>query len=209
MKIFIIESPNPNDLLDSRNERASLESMCKMFGHQVGSFFTYTKADFENIIKYISKVELEDDELLCLHISCHGNSNGIAIGNDFIKWKDVSVLLIPIFENEKIGKKTIVILSSCGANNQKITTRINQLDEDARRDYHFPNYFFVYNQEEVPWTDALLCWSILYHQFGKLNNIDRENVQSILKDINRFGSLKYFRWNEEELKYKSFTTRSR
>jgi len=209
MKIFIIESPNPNDLLESRNERASLENMCSMFNHQTASFFTYSKLDFENIIKYISKVELVEGEKLCLHFSCHGNSEGVAIGPDFVKWKQFAKALLPVFNNSAIGKETFIILSACGANEQKITKEINDLTQLQREALHFPNYFFVYNQDEVSWSDALLCWSILYHQLSKLDVIDRTSVQNILKNIDKFGSLKYFRWDEGEMKYLKFTPNSR
>ena len=67
MKIFIIESPDPNALLESRNERTSLEHVCRMFDHQASSFFTYSATDLRKILKYLSGITLKAGEILCLH----------------------------------------------------------------------------------------------------------------------------------------------
>ena len=61
MKIFIIESPSPEDLLTSRNESTSLENVCRMFNHQITSFTAYSLDDFKKTIKYISSIELSKE----------------------------------------------------------------------------------------------------------------------------------------------------
>jgi hypothetical protein len=175
-----------------------------MFDHQASSFFTYSSDDLDKIIKYLGKVKLVTNDILCLHFSCHGNSDGIGIGSDFIDWLSFTKLLGPIFMNKKIGKQTFIIISSCGANGQEITDKINSFSESNRKTLNCPTYFFVYNEDKVPWDDALLCWAILYHQLSKLTTINKKNVQAILKKINLFGSLMYFRWDETKLKYLKF-----
>lgn len=204
MKVFIIESPSPNDLLEARNERNSLVNMCKMFNYQASSFFTYSKEDFETIIKYLCNVNLDTNEILCLHISCHGNTGGICIGADFINWLEVTQLLLPVFNNKKIGKQTFIVISSCGASGQEITHVVNSKSEGSRKKLNCPSYIFVSSEETVQWDDSLLCWSILYHQLSKLSRIDRKNVQVVLRKIAHFGNLLYFRWDEEKLKYLKF-----
>ncbi len=206
MKIFIIESPNPNDLLESINERSSLENMCKMFGHQSASFTTYSKDDVFKIINYISKINLEQEDILCLHFSCHGNNDGIGIGADFIDWKDFIRILSPIFINRKIGKKTFIIISACGANEQSLTKKVNDFSDDLKKKLNLPYYFFVYNQDKVEWRDSLMCWAILYHQLSKLKDFSKNPVQDILNRIklSELGDIKYYRWDDTRLKYLKF-----
>ena len=180
--------------------------MCKMFGHQSASFTTYSQDDIIKIVKYISKITLESTDILCLHFSCHGNANGIAIGSDFINWNQFIKILAPIFINKKIGKKTFIIISACGANGQLITTKVNSFDSQLKAKLTPPYYFFVYNQDTVEWSDSLMCWAILYHQLSKLQDFKKENVKDILTRIknSNLGDIKYFRWDESQLKYLRF-----
>lgn len=208
MKIFIIESPSPNDLLDERNEKSSLENMCKIFGHQSTSFTTYSKEELIKTINYISLVKIEDEEVLCLHFSCHGNNDGLAFGADFLTWLNFTKILAPIFKRNKLSIKTIVVISACGANGQIITDKINQLDIEIRKKLIPPAYFFVYNQDKVLWRDALLCWAILYHQLNSITDFSKTVVQSILNRIKfaDFGDIIYFRWDTKKLRYMKFSS---
>jgi hypothetical protein len=203
MKVFIIESPNPNDLLESRNEKSSLENMCKMFGHQSTSFSTYSKDDLDKIVKYIAKVDLQESDILCLHFSCHGDSAGIEIGSDFIQWGEFIQVLLPIFADKEIGSRTFIIISACGANEQTITRIINLFDDKLKAQLSPPYYFFVYNQDTVEWRDSLICWAILYHQLGKLESIKKQDVKQVLDRIKnaKLGDIKYYRWDSAKLKY--------
>jgi hypothetical protein len=206
MKIFIIESPNPNDLLESRNEKSSLENMCKMFGHQSVSFTIYSRGDMIKFVNYISKINLGATDILCMHFSCHGNNDGISIGPDFIDWTKFLIILAPIYANKNIGKKTFIIISACGANGQTITTKVNSFNSKLKSKITPPYYFFVYNQDTVEWGDSLMCWAILYHQLSKLQDFKKKSVQNILTRIknSELGDIKYFRWDETQLKYLKF-----
>ncbi len=211
MKIFIIESPSPNDVLDSRNERNSLENVCRMFGHKAASFTTYSKKDFRIIVKYISEINIGNNDFFCLHLSCHGNDEGIAIGPDFIKWEELSTFLIPMLTKINLKDKWIIILSACGANEQKVTKSITNLSDNKKDDISPAKYFFVYNELEVPWNDALLSWTILYHQLSKITRLDREDIQNILTRIkySELGNIIYFRWDNNRKKYKRFRPQNR
>ncbi|MFH0895394.1 MAG: hypothetical protein V2A54_13240 [Bacteroidota bacterium] len=206
MKIFIIESPNPNDLFEGRNEKSSLEHICRMYGHKTSSLTTYSKADLEKIVNYLSIIKLEENEHLCIHFSSHGNNSGIQIGGDFINWKEFTKILIPILTELSVGNQTIISISACHAKEQLITTIINEAVRKYGSSIAPPIYFFVFNESRIKWNDALLCWSILYHQLGKLSKFSKENIQSIVKRISNadFGEILYFRWDSSKLKYLKF-----
>lgn len=207
MIIFIIESPNPNDLLEGINEKGSLEHMCRMFDHKTSSFTTYSQEDLQKIIKYISNIELKENDLLCLHFSCHGNDKGVKMGGDFIDWIGFTKLLIPILKNMNIGHRTLITISACGANGQQITEIINEMVSEITVPVKPPHYFFVYNQETVAWRDALLCWTILYHQLAKMVTISKVQIQGVIKRMSEanFGEIKYFRWEPKRRKYLRFS----
>jgi hypothetical protein len=82
MKIFIIESPSPNDFLEECNEADSLITACNMFGHEAKSFFVKDQKELYSTINYINRIKLEEDDVLCLHFSCHGNKDGLQFGDD-------------------------------------------------------------------------------------------------------------------------------
>ena len=77
MNVIILESPNPMDLILKRDESASLEKICKLFGHNITSFFITSSRSLQETLNYISSIDEdfdnEDKTPLCIHISCHGN----------------------------------------------------------------------------------------------------------------------------------------
>jgi len=206
LKTFIIESPNPNDLLDERNEAGSLVNICRMFSHKATSFLVKSKDGFTEAIDYICDIELEDKDLLCLHLSCHGNEDGLAFGKDFINWGQLGTCLMGFISESRFRNKYILVISACGANDQNLTKKLSRLDKNLRNKIAPPSYVFVYDETEVPWKDALLSWTILYHQLSNLKSLDKDEVQLILGNIKsgHFGKLMYFRWDFGTQKYMRF-----
>ena len=126
MNVFVLESPSPNDLLREVNEADSLTRIGKMFGHRVVPFFLKNKQELTAAIDYLAELDLEDPaDFFCFHFSCHGNDGGIALGPDLIQWADMFEILKPIFRNNTLEGKSILIISACGANKQKLSTKIN------------------------------------------------------------------------------------
>jgi len=206
MKVFVIESPSPNDLLDGRNEADSIVNISKMFGHKAASFFVKNKNELDSVMKYITVVDASETDLYCYHFSCHGNDSGIAFGPDLLNWVNFAKTILPILKNKSLKDKSIIIISACGANEQKLTRKISKLDDEVKEYISPPSYIFVYDENEVPWSDALLSWTILYHQLGKVKKIERSDMQELLEKMKKveFGKLIYFRWDEDKKKYLRF-----
>ena len=57
MRVFIIECPNPIDLLQGRNEGKWLEQICKLVGHEVISFQPKSKNDLLTVLSLIRKAK--------------------------------------------------------------------------------------------------------------------------------------------------------
>jgi hypothetical protein len=204
LRVFIIESPNPKDVLEERSEQKPLEYICKAMGHQAFSFFVKSSREFEESCSYISSLEGDNSKSivpLCIHISAHGNKEGLCFGPDFLDWDEVAELLLPILEME-YKEEIFLIVSACGTDNQKISHKIQNLRVSNSK-LKPPKYIIVFNQEKVNWDDAILAWTILYHQIEKINYNEKESVMGLLDRIkgSRFGSLVYRRWNNKKKKY--------
>ena len=102
MRVFIVECPNPLDLLQERNEGKSLEQICKLVGHEVASFQSKSKEDLVGACRYISSIDREHDATdnpdlpLCIHISSHGEEDGLWFGKDLVSWNELLYALEPI-----------------------------------------------------------------------------------------------------------------
>lgn len=60
-------------------------------------------------------------------------------------------------------------------------------------------YIIVFNEETTTWKDAVLAWTIFYHQ-ADVNLSKKGKIQNLLNRIQEaeFGNLIYFRWDSEE-----------
>ena len=210
MRVFVIESPNPIDLLCDRAEHQCIEKIGKLMGHQVVTILVKSEEEFKTAISYISTINEEHDDTgkneitLCIHISAHGNNQGLQFGMDFVDWIDIVEDMKPLLEKTfNYSGKKILVLSACGANNQKITNEIEK--KNIKRDITPLDYVFAIDQDEVQWNDAVLAWTILYHQFAE-KDLTKVWVMDVLKRTkhSNFATIRYQRWEEKDNKYKRF-----
>ena len=204
MKIFVIESPSPDDQLEGINEAESILSMSKMFGHKAAAFFVKSEVELLSTIKYLSDIDVKSSDLYCYHFSCHGNDEGLLFGTDFLTWKEFTTALIPIFEKKELMGRFLISISACGANQQKLTSNIKILDPVSK-----PSYVFVCDDDQVKWRDALLNWTILYHRLVKIKDTEPSSVKKLMKAIQSLGvsGLIYFRLADDEKRYLKFASK--
>jgi hypothetical protein len=208
-RVFILESPNPLDLLEDRGERLALEQVCKLLGYSATSFLLRDSNELSQTFKYISSIQgkCSDKTPLFLHLSAHGNKCEIAIGCDAILWKDLASKVQEMYSQLCYYHGPVVlVLSACGSNQQKLTSELTSKLKNAKEDFVPPEYVFVFNQNKIAWDDALVTWTIFYHQIEKVNFNDKISVQDILNNLYQsgYGHLKYFRWDSTSKKYKKF-----
>lgn len=212
VKVFLLESPNALDLVEERGERHSLEQICKLFGHGVASFLLRDSVELKQTLMYVSSIVQADESgraPLFVHISAHGNADGIAIGSDHVSWRDLATMLSRAYENlDRYDSPVSLILSACGANEQKLTKLI--ASKYGKDKICFPpEYVFVFSDEEVDWRDAVVVWTMFYREAPRLDFLsDRKKhvmeVQTFLKRLgdSNFGTLTYFRWDKDRyMKY--------
>lgn len=208
MRVFIIESASPLDIMDGTSESAALENICKMMGHKVVTFFSKSEREFSEICNYISSIDCVvregKDEPICIHLTSHGSENGILFGRDDLTWDDITQYLNPIFKMD-YNQDFFLVISACGTDNHKlhISMRKSVIDNKITP----PKYIFSINEEEVLWRDAALIWTILYHQIENLNTDKQKEFQGLLRRVQtaKLGFLKYHRWDKKSKKFLSFS----
>lgn len=208
MNIFFIEAPNPIDRVKSCTESEGICSLGTMFGHSVATFSVMSSSELTTTIEYLSTITKNQiTENLVVHISCHGNDDGLGIGKDFLSWKEIGVVLVPLLKKQ-FKNKLLLCLSSCGTSNQKITNSFNNLPEKMRSKIAPPEFLFLFDQDTVDWDDALISWGLLYHQLGKLDNVtlSKSELIPIIDLINNthISKLAYRRWDSSDFKYKKY-----
>ncbi len=94
-----------------------------------------------------------------LHISAHGNSEGIQLSDGtVIPWVVLRQLLYPI--NTALNNSLIVCLSCCEGYSG---TRMAMFIEDEG----YPFYAIVANSRKPFWSDAAVAYSTFYHLLAK------------------------------------------
>ncbi len=208
MRIFVVESPNPIDLLEERAEHQAIEKIGQLFGHQVHSFLVKSFSAAEETFNYISDIDSNSKtEPLCIHISTHGDEDGLAFGKDEISWSKLVTLIEPIIHSTWYMGPKILVISACGTHEQKITKEIKWRKNDKA--FSPFDYLFLFNEETIVWSDAVLAWTMLYHHLSKVNwrkKTEVSQIKEIIKKINKFGigNLTYYRWDNEKSLYKNF-----
>lgn len=212
MRVFIIECPNPIDLLQGRNEGKSLEQICKLVGHEVISFHPKSKRDLIKVCKYISSIDREHDGSdspdlpLCIHISSHGEEDGLWFGKDLVSWNELLDALEPICTKKSIYKgEKILTISACEAKEQRLTEKIRKRRK-LHRAFHPPKHFFVTGSEEVYWKDAVVAWALFYNKIPNTNLSKKKKILNVLELIEKaeLGEIHYYRWSAGKKKYTGY-----
>jgi hypothetical protein len=217
IRLIIVESVNPMDLLQGRTESQALGEICKIIGHEVAVLKAFSKDDFINLCSYISSISSEHDKQgrskvpLCIHLSAHGNRHGLAFGKDLMKWGEILPAMKPIYTDMKeYDGEVVLIISACGAGAQSLTKEFEKEWKNNRR-FSAPKYVFVTKDAFVNWDDALVSWSIFYHQLPRSDLNQKISIQKILDkiEVSSIGSLQYFRWDDRKEKYLSYSALTR
>lgn len=199
-RVFIVESPNPLDLLEGRGERLALEQICKLVGHDAATFLVRDKGEFSQTCTYIGSISGKETDKtpLFLHISVHGDDSGIGVGRDMMSWRDLASTIQEMYGRLKFYHGPVVlVLSACGANRQQLTAELMKGMKTASDRFVPPEYLFVSSEKLVKWTDAVVTWTIFYREAVKLDFTNKDDVQALLAKLSNsgFGNLKYFRWD--------------
>jgi len=112
--VYIVESPSAHDLYHKRSESDLLRNVLELSGIKSASRLVISAPAFYAAL-VIGVTEVMRDHPLhmpILHLSAHGDRNGIQLSNgDLIDWASLGGLLQPI--NRALGGALIVAMSCC------------------------------------------------------------------------------------------------
>lgn len=179
--VFVVESPSPLDLYHRRSEGEIIKQTVNL--NQIPSrVVTAVNMDaFEASLKIGLSEAMESCKGLIpiLHISAHGNKDGIQLSNgEIITWARLRQMLFPI--NAALNNSLLVCLSCCEGYSG---TRMAMFLEDNR----YPFYAIVANSEKPLWADTAVAYSTFYHLIAKGEYIiDAVNAMRVASGNNTF-----------------------
>jgi hypothetical protein len=157
--VYIVESPNPKDLFDGRTEGRILCEALRIAGIATEYRLVTSRAMFDYALtdEFVSLARVRSDQKLpILHISAHGNRDGIGLtdGTD-LPWADLRHRFIPA--NEALKGLLIVGLSACdGASARQM----------AMWESGPPPFGLLFGHEgDGSWSDLAIGFAAFYHRF--------------------------------------------
>jgi hypothetical protein len=208
-RLVIFESPNPIDLLQRRSEAQTLAAACELVGFEAVSFTIRSAQEFADSCRYIATIgdhsPTGSTVPLFLHISCHGDADGLRFGMDDRSWDQIAEDIQSLCRLPYYAGPCVLSISACGAGKHTLP---NELSAALRKRPNFkpPVYLFVTNDDEVAWDDATVAWVILYYRLGEIGLDKRDPIQKGLRAIKEITglSLAYWRWDRAAKNYRRF-----
>lgn len=207
-RIFFIECISPIDALSGINEVSSLRNICDQIGHKTAFFPVKCVSEFKSTCSYIGSMRYYEDvdnkKTIFVHLSMHGSKKGLAFGSEDLKWEKLFSFVQPICKMKYPGEK-IFTISACHAMNQKLSISITK-NYKKSKNFVPPSYIFITDNEEVSFADAIVGWTILFHQLPNISLDNYERVKGLLNSIKELGivKFKYYRWDITRKKYKFY-----
>lgn len=163
-KVYIIESPADIDLFENRTEGKALSNILRISEIPYEYLLVTSKRTFGQAFDLIKDdiSELQEEYLFVwpiIHISCHGNDEGIGLTDgSYLNWNVLYHMLEDInicFEEEQ-NSPILLAMSSCYG------LHAIKADWDNEKS---PFAFVLGHEETIPWDDALIAFSVFYHNF--------------------------------------------
>lgn len=211
IRLFIIESQSPMDLLQNRGEAPALERACALIGHEVASLGAKSKTELKHLCQYIADIDSDQGRRnrksvpLCVHIATHGHRDGLGFGKDFVEWDELFDILEPLSEMKHYSGDFILVISACHAAEQKLTSHFKK--KANKKACKPPIYVFTNADESPTFADALVSWVVFYHQLPRVSLTDKKTVKEVLTRVKAAGAttLKYSRWDRKKRRYLHYT----
>lgn len=178
--VFIIESPRSDDLLAGRLEGRLLAESLRLDGISQQYYLTTDIGTFRGVAKYLEgAITKQGKAVPIMHISAHGNENGIAFTNGkTMKWTTLAEILVNL--NRRCSGRLVLCLSCCKGSyiNSALVKTIEQMPfKAAISAYGSPT-----------WNDAAVAFVVFYHQYVN-KGIRISRAASIMNDASATGAL--------------------
>lgn len=163
--VFVIESPSAVDLYHRRSEGDIIRQAVELNGIKCIVKTAINLQSFEACLKIgLSEAMSQMPGFLpLLHISAHGNAQGIQLSDGtVIEWAQLKDHLHPV--NQALGGSLVVCMSSCeGYAGTRMAMHIHEPS---------PPYFALVGCSAKPtWGETAVAYATLYHQLWRGEHI--------------------------------------
>lgn len=202
-KIYILESPSKKDFFENRREGDSLFSALKLC--DIDSLYLPFNSiesliDATNIIaEDVNKRREGKIPLPYLHLSLHGNEDGVGLSNGFIGWNDLKIILMQLNHNVKFAKfddkivsRFSLSMSACKGIYAYKMFNINELN---------PFWSLVGPISDIEWADSLIAYIVFYHSLIYKRSfitdaVKRMNIATGSNDFKNFLDIRFIHFTE-------------
>ncbi len=158
--VFIIESLDPDDEGNGRFEGSLVSNFLRLHGKNPKYRYVRTRDEFESALSAFTRSDYR-----YLHISCHGDTEGMILTNqEEIDFDELAILLKPCLRNRRL------FLSAC-----------SMIHDDFAREVITKTgcYSVVGPTTDIYFRDAAVFWISAYHLMFKADK--KRMVNSTLK----------------------------
>lgn len=155
--VFIVESLHPDDLLAGRTEGRLLQEGLALIGLRCEYRLSVDSSTFGKALGQFLRHAQASESFPILHLSVHGNDDGIALTSGVhYDWDAVRELLLPV--NRVLGGNLFLSLSSChGASGC-------QMAMSTETDLPFRGLLSHFGN--VGFADAAVAYTVFYHRLA-------------------------------------------
>ncbi|WLA63791.1 hypothetical protein [Bradyrhizobium diazoefficiens] len=190
--VYIIDSNYPEDHYADRADGAVAQYILKALNIRADMRLALNREHFESAVHRALKAGCD-----VLHISCHGDDDGIGMTDDDPDIASRGGILWPDFVNLFQGRydppQALVMSACCGAS--------SNLGRAFTRADKRPG-MIIGSTDKRPHSDYVAAWALLYRRFRR-KGIEKEQAQEVLEQICAavHRNFRYLRWDEERERY--------
>jgi hypothetical protein len=164
-KIFIIESLTFEDEKAKRFEGKFLSHILKLGNIDFDYYYIRTKKEFQEVLMIFNSSNYR-----YLHLSCHGDKEGLATTLDDISYDEFSFLTKNHLENRRL------FLSACSATNRSFAESLIPSTNCLS---------LIGPAIDIKFNDAAIIWASFYHLIFKENckGMNRSEILPVLKSL--------------------------
>jgi hypothetical protein len=191
-KVYVIDSNYPEDHFLERADGIIVQHVLRALGIRADLKLALDRDHFRKAIVRATKAGCD-----VIHVSTHGNEDGIAVCNDIrgsrlpqgFEWPE----FVELFQGHDEPPGALV-MAACNGASSKLAKAFSNVPKR-------PKIIIGSTDERYP-ADYVAAWALLYRRF-KRSGINRDAAQEVLEQICAVvhKNFRYFRWDEERERY--------
>lgn len=182
-RVLIIESTRADELYRNKREGVLLGDLLRLLGIRSTYRVCVDRKRLENALAESSRGEYD-----AVHVSCHGDSSGLALTNAAnVDWDEL------VSMSRGHLQRKLLVLSACESG-------ARELADAFARTTNGPG-IIVGTKSDIDWDDAAIAWQLLYKWLREGHRIgDALQRVAVALDVR----LVYRRWVSDEYRPQSF-----